>query len=105
MNSRARKSTSHDSQPLALLSYGRVSDVRGREGPGFISPTDQLARNRSYADAFAHKIIDEGVDLDRSGGDMSRPVFDDFLERIRLGEADGLIVAKLDRFARSNLGA
>jgi DNA invertase Pin-like site-specific DNA recombinase len=36
---------------------------------------------------------------------MSRPTFDRFLDRIRRGEADGLIVAKLDRFARSNKGA
>lgn len=90
---------------LRLVSYARVSDVRGREGPGFISPTDQLARNRSYADAYGHRIVDEGVDLDRSGGDMSRPVFDAFLERIRNRDVDGMIVAKLDRFARSNRGA
>lgn len=90
---------------LRLLSYARVSDVRGREGPGFISPTEQFSRNRSYCDAYGHQVVEEGIDLDRSGGDMSRPVFDAFLARIKNGEADGLIVAKLDRFARSNLGA
>jgi DNA invertase Pin-like site-specific DNA recombinase len=93
------------SDGLRLLAYGRVSDVRGREGPGFISPSEQMSRIRSYADAYGHKIVEEGIDLDRSGGDMSRPIFDGFLERIGRGDADGLIVAKLDRFARSNLGA
>jgi DNA invertase Pin-like site-specific DNA recombinase len=90
---------------LRLLSYVRVSAVRGREGPGFISPTDQAERNRAYACAYGHSIIEEGEDLDRSGGDMSRPTFDRFLDKIRQGDADGIIVAKLDRFARSNKGA
>jgi DNA invertase Pin-like site-specific DNA recombinase len=36
---------------------------------------------------------------------MTRPTFDRFLEMIAAGEADGMIVAKLDRFARSNVGA
>jgi DNA invertase Pin-like site-specific DNA recombinase len=90
---------------LRLLSYARVSAVRGREGPGFISESDQFERNRAYAAAYAHRIIDEGSDLDVSGGVMSRPVFDRFLDTIARGEADGIIVAKLDRFARSNVGA
>ena len=36
---------------------------------------------------------------------MNRPVFNGLLERIEAGEADGMIVAKLNRFARSNVGA
>jgi len=109
MNAGARGSAErgHDSgvDGLRLFSYGRVSDVRGREGPSFISPSEQMRRNRSYCEAYGHTIVDESIDLDRSGGDMSRPVFDAFLERIRCGDGDGIIVAKLDRFARSNLGA
>src|SRR5919204_6010544 len=93
------------SSGLRLLSYIRVSAVRGREGPGFISPPDQAERNRGYAAAYGHTIIEEGQDLDKSGGDMSRPTFDRYLDKIRRGEADGIIVAKLDRFARSNKGA
>ncbi len=87
---------------LRLLAYIRVSDVKGREGPGFISPEDQTSKCRAYAVAFGHTLIEEGVELNRSGGDKTRPVFNDFLERIQRGEADGIIVAKLDRFARSN---
>jgi DNA invertase Pin-like site-specific DNA recombinase len=90
---------------LRLLAYARVSDVRGREGPGFISESEQFKRCRSYADAYGHKIIEEGSDLDVSGGVMTRPTFDRFLELIENGKADGVIVAKLDRFARSNVGA
>jgi DNA invertase Pin-like site-specific DNA recombinase len=94
-----------NSTPLRLLAYARVSDVRGRQGPGFISEADQLERCRAYAKAYGHKIIDSGSDLDVSGGVMSRPTFDTLLERVRLGKADGIIVAKLDRFARSSAGA
>jgi DNA invertase Pin-like site-specific DNA recombinase len=90
---------------LRLLAYARVSAVRGREGPGFISESDQFARCRSYADAYGHQILDEGSDLDVSGGQMSRPTFDRFLGLVADGKADGIIVAKLDRFARSNVGA
>ena len=79
--------------------------MRGREGPGYISPTDQLARNRAYAKAYGHTIAEEGIDEDVSGAKMSRPVFDRFLAMIERGDADGLVVAKLDRFARSNVGA
>src|SRR5439155_1347662 len=42
---------------------------------------------------------------DVSGGVMSRPVLDRFLEEIKARRAQGLIVAKLDRFSRSSRGA
>ena len=45
-----------DSRGLRLLSYARVSDVRGREGPSFISESDQFARCRSYAATYGHAI-------------------------------------------------
>ena len=90
---------------LRLLSYARVSDVRGRAGPSFISESDQFQRCGSYADAYGHTIIEKGSDLDVSGGVMTRPTFDRFLGMVVDGKADGIIVAKLDRFARSNAGA
>ncbi len=82
-----------------------MSDVRGREGPSFISEADQYQRCRAYADAYGHTIVDEGSDLDVSGGVMSRPTFNQFLARVTDRQVDGIIVAKLDRFARSNAGA
>ena len=36
---------------------------------------------------------------------MRRPVFDRVMERVRTGQSDGVIVAKLDRFARTLVGA
>ena len=93
------------SKGLKLLAYGRVSDVRGREGPSFISPEDQMERIRGYATAYSHTILEEGLEWDISGGVMQRPVFDRFLQAVRDGQAHGIIVAKLDRFARSSSGA
>jgi hypothetical protein len=40
-------------------------------------------------------------ELDQFGGGMDRPLFQQALERIERGETGGLIVAKLDRFART----
>jgi site-specific DNA recombinase len=93
------------SRGLRLLAYGRVSDVRGRTGESFISPEDQMRRCRDYAGTYDHTIIEEGLDLDVSGGVMSRPTLDRFLEEIKACRAQGLIVAKLDRFSRSSRGA
>jgi site-specific DNA recombinase len=64
-----------------------------------------MAKCRAYAEAYEHTILEEGLDLDISGGVMSRPVLDRFLAEIRGGQAQGLIVAKLDRFSRSSRGA
>ncbi len=36
---------------------------------------------------------------------MRRPVFDRIMERVKSGQSDGVIVAKLDRFARTLVGA
>jgi site-specific DNA recombinase len=64
-----------------------------------------MRRCRDYARTYDHTVIEEGLDLDISGGVMSRPVLDRFLQEIKGGRAQGLIVAKLDRFSRSSRGA
>lgn len=46
-------------------------------------------------------VEDSFEDLDESGGKASRPQFNRALERVERGAAEGLIVAKLDRFMRS----
>ena len=93
------------SKGLQLLAYGRVSDVKGRSGETFISPEDQMAKCRAYAETYEHTILEEGLDLDVSGGVMDRPVLNRFVAKIKAGKAQGLIVAKLDRFSRSSKGA
>jgi DNA invertase Pin-like site-specific DNA recombinase len=87
------------SAPLDI--YVRVSDVRGRSGESFISPKDQEQRCRALAVARDYKVGKVFTDLDVSGGKMSRPELDKAIARIEEGVSGGIIVAKLDRFART----
>lgn len=86
---------------VLLDAYVRVSRVGGREGASFISPDVQRERIERFAMLKGHEIGETFVDLDQSGGKLERPGLDRALERIRRGESGGIIVAKVDRFARS----
>ena len=90
---------------LSLDAYIRVSKVAGRAGESFQSPEQQRQRIDSWTRAHGHTLTWHQPELDVSGGTMNRPVFDRIMERIRTGESDGLVVAKLDRFARTLVGA
>jgi DNA invertase Pin-like site-specific DNA recombinase len=89
---------------VRLIGYIRVSRVAGREGDSFISPDVQREAIVRYAKGAGHKIVDEEIDLDQSGGKIDRPGFEGALAAVEAGEADGIAVAKLDRFARSVAG-
>jgi DNA invertase Pin-like site-specific DNA recombinase len=91
--------------PLALGAYIRVSRVAGRSGESFISPTIQRERIEAWAQLNGAEVTWHEPELDVSGGTMRRPIFDRILERVRSGQTDGVIVAKLDRFARTLVGA
>jgi site-specific DNA recombinase len=93
------------SDPLRLDAYVRVSKVGGRAGSSFISPEVQRAQIERWAQAHGHTLSWHAPELDVSGGSMSRPVFDQIMQRIRTGQTDGVIVAKVDRFARTLVGA
>jgi site-specific DNA recombinase len=90
---------------LTLDAYVRVSKVAGRSGSSFISPEVQHEQIERWAQAHGHTLTWHEPELDVSGGSMSRPVFDRIMQRIRTGQSDGVIVAKLDRFARTLVGA
>jgi site-specific DNA recombinase len=91
--------------PLKLDAYVRVSKVAGREGESFISPTVQRERIEAWASLHGAELTWHEPELDVSGGGMRRPVFDRIMARIRAGESGGVVVAKLDRFARTLVGA
>lgn len=86
---------------LRLIGYIRVSRVAGREGDSFISPITQRERIERYAATHDHHIIDVIEELDAPGTKYEREGFQTALARVEAREADGVIVARLDRFARS----
>lgn len=86
---------------LRLIGYVRVSRIAGREGESFISPDVQRERIEHAAAAKGHTVVSWEEDLDQPGSKASRPGFQNALGAVEAGEADGIIVAKLDRFARS----
>ena len=88
-----------------LSGYVRVSKVGGREGEGFISPDVQEKAIRDWAKRTGVGVVVEPHELNVSGGTMDRPVFNSIMEKIRTGKSEGIVVYKLDRFARSLLGA
>lgn len=90
---------------MRLDAYIRVSKVGGRAGESFISPDVQREQIAAAASLMGARVIREHVDLDQSGGDRARPGWQAALARVEAGETDGIIVAKLDRFARSTLDA
>lgn len=90
---------------VQLDGYIRVSDVRGRSGETFISPDVQAEKINRYAELHGHQIVKMWVELDQSGGTVNRPYFQEAVGRVERGETGGMIVAKLDRFARTLAGA
>ncbi|MGH3029636.1 MAG: recombinase family protein [Gaiellaceae bacterium] len=86
---------------LALDGYLRVSRIGGRNGETFISPAAQREKIEAHARAHGYSVAAWHEDLDESGSKASRPGFQKALARVERGETGGIIVAKLDRFARS----
>ena len=81
--------------------YIRVSVVGDRDGERFISPSLQRDRITGWAAAHGHGLADIREDLDVSGGSRKRPQLEALIGQIEAGQLDGLVVAKLDRFARN----
>lgn len=85
---------------VRAITYRRVStDEQTASGAGLAAQTatisDAVAR-RSWT--VVADLVDEGA----SGGSLSgRPALSEALDRLDAGEADALVVAKLDRLSRS----
>lgn len=82
---------------MRLIAYYRVStDRQGQSGLGLEA---QRARVEQFAATHSHQITGEVIEV-QSGKDDSRPELRRALSQARLHSA-GIIVAKLDRLARS----
>ncbi len=74
--------------------YARVS-TRGE------NPENQLLALRKYAEARGLKIVQFFVDVGQSGGKASRPELDRLMMDARRRKFNVVLVARLDRLARS----
>jgi DNA invertase Pin-like site-specific DNA recombinase len=90
---------------MAYEGYIRVSRVGGRAGDSFISPEIQRQQIIAWADLRGKTIAGWHEDFDQSGGKTNRPGLDAAMLRCEHGLSDGIVVAKIDRFARTLSGA
>ena len=81
--------------------YVRVSDVRGRVGEAFISPSVQREQIERWARVHRATLSTVFEELDQSGATTDRPMLTEMLGRVEDGQTDGVVVASLDRFGRS----
>ena len=79
--------------------YARVStEEQSLEG---ISLDLQRSKIKAYAELHEFDLVDVVVEEGASGKDLDRPAFKKLVELIEGGEAEALIVYKLDRLTRS----
>lgn len=93
------------SKPKTADGYIRVSRRAGREGESFISPDVQRKKIADWAKLHEVEIVRFWEEIDQSGAKLERPMFQQALARCEAGETGGIVVARLDRFARSAVDA
>lgn len=86
---------------MGLVGYIRVSRINGREGEGYISPSVQREAIERYAGEIGEPVTQWADDQDFSGGTADRPAFQAALADLEEGRASGVVVMRIDRFARS----
>ena len=83
---------------MKVFGYIRVStDGQGVSGLGL---ADQEAKVRGYCDLYGLELIEVVKDI-ASGKSLLRPGLQGILEGLHRGDAEGVVVAKLDRLTRS----
>jgi DNA invertase Pin-like site-specific DNA recombinase len=84
--------------------YIRVSRVGDRSGESYISPDVQRRALESWAAERGIELVMHPPEENVSGATMDRPIFNRIMRRIRARESGGIVVYKLDRFARTLVG-
>jgi DNA invertase Pin-like site-specific DNA recombinase len=86
---------------VRAIAYHRVStDEQAATGNGLDAQAATVIR---AVEARGWSLVATLTDEGRSGGNLRRPALLDALDRLDRGEADALVVAKLDRLSRSVL--
>ena len=101
---RARSLPSLGDLDRAIDGYIRVSRVGDRSGESYISPDVQRNALEAWAAERGVQLVVHDPEENVSGGTMDRPVFNQIMRRIRAKESGGIVVYKLDRFARTLVG-
>jgi DNA invertase Pin-like site-specific DNA recombinase len=83
-----------------MIGYVRVSRVAGR-GDDLVSPEIQRRKIAEWAALHDTEIVRWFDEIDQPGSRLERPLFQEALQLCEQGEADGIAVYRLDRFARS----
>jgi site-specific DNA recombinase len=84
--------------------YVRVSQVAGRSGERFISPSVQREQIERWARVEGAVVAHVFEELDESGARADRPLLQQAIDRVEGGDSDGIVVAYLSRFGRSLIG-
>src|SRR5690606_26004464 len=95
----ARSAKKNFSQTARVVAYVRVStDKQASDGNSLDA---QRAKLEAYAAAFGLEVVALEVDAGVSAKSLDRPALQRALAMLDAGEADGLLVTKLDRLTRS----
>lgn len=89
---------------LPIDGYIRVSRVGDRSGASYISPDIQRSSLERWAQPRNVTLHIHDPEENVSGGTMDRPIFNEIMRRLRHGASGGVVVYKLDRFARTLVG-
>ncbi len=84
---------------MKVVCYCRVSteeqSVKG------VSLAAQEAKLRAYCEIYDHQMVEVIVDAGQSAKSLNRPGLQQALGMLKSGEAEGVLVTKLDRLTRS----
>ena len=84
---------------MKVVAYVRVStEEQASHG---VSLAAQEAKLRAYCDLYDHELAEVIVDAGQSAKTLARPGLQQALAMLKTGEAQGLLVLKLDRLTRS----
>lgn len=87
---------------MRAITYARVST--GKQAESGLSLDDQAERMGQEIARRGWELVEAHTDAGRSGRTgKARPALDAALDALAAGEADALVVAKLDRLARSTI--
>jgi len=82
---------------MNIVIYARYSSAQQTEQ----SIEGQVATCKEWAERNGHIIVDEYIDRAMSGTNDNRPRFQQMLKDAKLKKWQGVVVYKLDRFARN----